>query len=79
MIARYEMLMGKFAPKTLGDLVALLLKLQRIVRRNDKAEKELVFEQRQAGRVAGKCRGFGRDERRGSRGEAPRGGTRGGG
>ena len=22
-IARYEMLMGKFAPKTLGDLVAL--------------------------------------------------------
>ena len=56
-IARYEMLMGKFAPKTLGDLVALLLKLQRIVRRNDKAEKELVLrEQRQAGRVAGKSR-----------------------
>lgn len=56
-IARYEMLMGTFAPKTLGDLVALLLKLQRIVRRNDKAEKELVLrEQRRAGRVAGKSR-----------------------
>jgi len=50
-IARYEVLMKKYAPKTLGGLVALLLLLQRIVRRNDKAEKELVLSER---RKAGK-------------------------
>ena len=50
-IARYEALMKQYAPTTVGGLVALLLLLQRIVRRNDKAEKELVLrERREAGR-----------------------------
>jgi hypothetical protein len=35
-IARYEALLGQFAPVTLGGLVSMLLRLQRIVRRNDK-------------------------------------------
>ena len=47
-IARYEVLMKQYAPKTVGGLVALLLLLQRIVRRNDKAEKELVLRERRA-------------------------------
>ena len=42
-IARHEALMGRYAPRTLGGLVALLLRLQRIVRRNDKAEKALLL------------------------------------
>ena len=47
-IARYEALMKQYAPTTVGGLVALLLLLQRIVRRNDKAEKELVLRERRA-------------------------------
>jgi hypothetical protein len=50
-IARYEALMKQYAPTTVGGLVALLLLLQRIVRRNDKAEKELVLRER---RLAGR-------------------------
>ena len=48
-ITRYQVLMKQYAPKTLGGLVALLLLLQRIVRRNDKAEKELVLRERRRG------------------------------
>ena len=54
-IARYEALMGQqYAPKTLRQLVSLLLRLQRIVRRNDKANRlELLRLQRREGRKAG--------------------------
>jgi hypothetical protein len=54
-IARYEQVMGqRYAPKTMGALVSLLLRLQRIVRRNDKAERlaELRL-QRRDGRKGG--------------------------
>ena len=57
-IARYEVLMGRYAPRTLGGLVALLLRLQRIVRRNDKAEKELLLRSQRES----KERGEGGDE-----------------
>ena len=76
-IARYEVLMTpKFAPKTIGGLVALLLRLQRVVRRNDKAEKELVLREQQKAKsgevknaggrrdAAGETSGAGRAARR---------------
>jgi hypothetical protein len=66
----------KFAPKTIGGLVALLLRLQRVVRRNDKAEKELVLREQQKAKsgevknaggrrdAAGETSGTGRAARR---------------
>jgi hypothetical protein len=52
-IARYEGLMGPtHAPKTMGALVLMLLRLQRIVRRNDKAARlEELRVQRREGRT----------------------------
>jgi len=63
-ITRYQVLMKQYAPKTLGGLVALLLLLQRIVRRNDKAEKELVLRERRRGET-GRGDGGKKRERRG--------------
>lgn len=56
-IARYEVLMGRYAPRTLGALVALLLRLQRIVRRNDKAEKELLLRSQRESKERGEANG----------------------
>jgi len=56
-ISRYEKIMGKYAPKTLGDLVSLLLRLQRIVRKKEKArrDKEMAA-QRKANKSVGGIR-----------------------
>ena len=70
-IARYEALMKQHAPTTVGGLVALLLLLQRIVRRNDKAEKELVLRER---RAAGRREESVRSTLSGKKGKGAKGG-----
>ena len=70
-IARYEALMKQYAPTTVGGLVALLLLLQRIVRRNDKAEKELVLRER---RAAGRREESVRSTLSGKKGKGAKGG-----